>query len=185
MNWTFQQDWFAAKGREWRGGRDYIELVSDINLRYIAAGRISTQSKSKLIRLLFRFVRHRMAVNRCTEISFQNIKEGLSISHCFGITIHAQAKIGRFVSLRKGVTIGAELRGNRKGTPTIGNRVWIGPNASVVGKISIGNDVLVAPNSYVNFDVPDHSIVVGNPGKIYKRSFATEGYLVYYRESAD
>lgn len=46
-------------------------------------------------------------------------------------------------------------------------------------KIKIGNDVLIAPNAYVNFDVPDHSVVVGNPGKVYHRENATEGYIDY------
>lgn len=77
------------------------------------------------------------------------------------------------------MTIGTELRGHRKGTPVIGDYVWIGPNASIVGNISIGSDVLIAPNSYINFDVPDHCIVIGNPGIIYKKNYATEGYIVY------
>ncbi len=47
----------------------------------------------------------------------------------------------------------------------------------IVGKIKIGNNVLIAANSYVNFDVPDNSIVIGNPGKIIHRENATEGYI--------
>ena len=47
----------------------------------------------------------------------------------------------------------------------------------IVGKISIGNNVLVAANSYVNFDVPDNSIVLGNPAKIIHKDNATEGYI--------
>ena len=46
-----------------------------------------------------------------------------------------------------------------------------------MGNIKIGNDVLIAPLSYVNFDVPDHSIVVGNPAKVISRENATEGYI--------
>ena len=59
----------------------------------------------------------------------------------------------------------------------IGNNVWIGINATIVGNITIGNDVLIAPNTLVNFDVPDHSIVVGCPGIIKSVSNATEGYI--------
>lgn len=44
--------------------------------------------------------------------------------------------------------------GGRQGAPGIGNEVWIGINAAIVGKITIGDDVLIAPNSYVNCDVP-------------------------------
>ncbi len=47
----------------------------------------------------------------------------------------------------------------------------------VVGNIHIGNDVLIAPNAYVNFDVPEHSIVIGNPAKIIKKENATDSYI--------
>jgi serine O-acetyltransferase len=33
----------------------------------------------------------------------------------------------------------------------------------------VGNDVMIAPNTFVNFDVPDHSIVVENPASIHKK----------------
>lgn len=54
-------------------------------------------------------------------------------------------------------------------------------NAVVVGRIVIGDDVLIAPNAYVNFDVPSHSVVVGNPGKIISRENVTEGYIASIR----
>lgn len=69
------------------------------------------------------------------------------------------------------------IGGGKQGVPNIGNDVWIGINAVLVGKINIGNDVLIAPNSYVNCDVPDHSIVFGNPCIIKHRDNATEGYV--------
>ena len=50
-------------------------------------------------------------------------------------------------------------------------------NATIVGKIVIGDDVLIAPNSYVNCDVPSHSIVFGNPCIIKSREGATCGYV--------
>ena len=65
----------------------------------------------------------------------------------------------------------------RKGAPRIGDEVWIGVNATVVGGIKVGSDVLIAPNSYVNCDVPDHSIVLGNPCRIIARDNATECYI--------
>jgi serine O-acetyltransferase len=52
----------------------------------------------------------------------------------------------------------------------------------VVGKITIGDDVLIAPNTFVNFDVPSHSVVVGSPGVIHHRDFATEGHLGIVKE---
>ena len=43
--------------------------------------------------------------------------------------------------------------------------------------MNIGSDVLIAPNTFVNFDVPDHSIVIGNPATIHYRENATEGHI--------
>ena len=53
----------------------------------------------------------------------------------------------------------------------------LGANAVIVGKINIGNNVLIAPGAYVNFDVPDNSIVIGNPGLIRQSPGATLGYI--------
>lgn len=47
----------------------------------------------------------------------------------------------------------------------------------MVGKITIGDDVLIAPNTYLNCDVPSHSVVIGNPARIISREKATEAYI--------
>lgn len=105
------------------------------------------------------------------------IGEGFYIGHCGRIIINSDAVLGKNINIATGVTIGQENRGARKGCPTIKDNVWIGTNAVIIGNITIGQDVLIAPLSYVNFDVPDHSIVVGNPGKIIPRENATGGYI--------
>lgn len=106
-----------------------------------------------------------------------NIGGGLYIGHPYCITINEKAVIGKNVNIHKGVTIGQENRGERKGTPVIGDEVWIGINSTIVGAIHIGNDVLIAPNAFVNCDIPDHSIVFGNPCIIKPKNNATEGYI--------
>lgn len=105
------------------------------------------------------------------------IGAGLYIGHPYCITINPKVVMGRNVNIHKGVTIGQENRGQRKGVPTIGDCVWIGINATIVGKITIGEDVLIAPNSYVNCDISAHSVVYGNPCVIKHRENATEGYI--------
>lgn len=104
---------------------------------------------------------------------------GINIQHLGRIIIAPKVKIGRNCDIFTGVTIGREFRGPREGVPIVGNECWIGPNAVIVGKIIIGDDVLVAPNSFINFDVPSHSIVVGNPGKIIPKENATDKYLLF------
>ena len=68
-------------------------------------------------------------------------------------------------------------RGKRKGTPHIGDKVWIGVNSTIVGSVVIGDDVLIAPNTYINCDVPAHSVVFGNPCIIKHVDNATKDYV--------
>ena len=105
------------------------------------------------------------------------IGEGFYIGHSGRLIIHPDTVIGKNVNVATGVTIGMENRGERKGTPTIGDDCWIGTNAVIVGNVKIGNDVLIAPLSFVNFDVDDHSIVVGNPARVIPKENATAGYI--------
>lgn len=105
------------------------------------------------------------------------IGDGLYLGHPFNITINPSAVLGKNINLHKGVTIGAENRGNRKGAPTIGNLVWIGVNSTIVGNITIGDNVLIAPNSFVNIDIPSNSVVFGNPCIIKHNEHATDGYI--------
>lgn len=105
------------------------------------------------------------------------IGKGLYLGHAFNITVNSNAVIGNNCNLHKGCLIGQENRGKRKGAPILGNCVWVGINASIVGKVKIGDDVLIAPNTYVNCDVPSHSIVFGNPCIIKHRLNATQGYI--------
>ena len=91
--------------------------------------------------------------------------------------MNPDARIGRNCNLHRGVVIGQENRGSRRGTPSIGDDVWVGVNAVVVGAIKVGDDVLIAPNSYVNRDIPSHSVVLGNPCKVIAREKATEQYI--------
>lgn len=140
--------------------------------------RRSQTTRIKPLQLLWRFLYHTVASRRGIEISSQtDIGVGFYIGHAYNITINASTKIGRNCNIHKGVVIGQTNRGNKKGTPKIGNEVWIGINAAIVGNITIGDDVLIAPNSFVNVDVPSHSIVYGNPCVIKHRDNATEGYI--------
>ena len=78
----------------------------------------------------------------------------------------------------QGVTIGQINGGAKDGNPIIGNNCWLGPFAIVVGKVSIGDGVLIAGGAYVDFDVPAHSIVIGNPGKIIPNHDYSSRYLM-------
>lgn len=115
-----------------------------------------------------------------TGIDFANncsFGPGLIIGHWGRIVINGNAKFGSQTMLTHNVTIGRDIRGKRAGAPTFGNKVVIRTNSTVTGNVIIGDDVLIAPNTFVNFDVPSHSIVIGNPATIHHRDNATEGHI--------
>ncbi len=172
MNDVFKKDLFRWYGEK---GEDIVHrLMRPGEIKYMKVFRKAQKSKNP-----FTFLRL-MALSKKTGIQIRprtKIGEGFYIGHTGRIIINPDAVIGKNVNIATGVTIGQENRGKRKGCPTIMDEVWIGTNAVIVGNITIGQDVLIAPLSYVNFDVPPHSIVVGNPAKILPRENATDGYI--------
>lgn len=105
------------------------------------------------------------------------IGKGLYIGHFGNIVVNNSAVIGENCNIAHGVTIGQINRGKKKGTPKIGNRVWIGTGSVVVGNIKVGNNVLIAPLTYVNDDIPDNSLAIGNPFRVIPQANATENYI--------
>jgi len=53
----------------------------------------------------------------------------------------------------------------------------------VVDKITIGDDVLITPNTYLNCDVPSHSVVIGNPARIISRKKQLKRILITFLEN--
>lgn len=145
-------------------------------IRYVACLRKYQKRKS----LILRYGLFRLGRKFGLEISTKaEIGEGLYLGHPYNITVAAGVKIGKNCNLHKGCTIGRENRGSREGVPTLGDCVYVGINSIVVGNIVIGDDVFIAPNTFVNFDVPSHSIVIGSPGVIHRKENATENYIIH------
>ena len=93
---------------------------------------------------------------------------GLYIAHIGGVHINPQAIVGSNCDLTHHVTIGASAMG-RQGSPVVGNNVYIGTGATLVGKIKIGNGAKIAANTLVITNIPDGATVMGVPGRIIMR----------------
>lgn len=104
------------------------------------------------------------------------VGSGLQIGHFGGIVVNEQCTIGKNCNLSHGVTIGRANRGRKAGVPTIGDNVFIGPGARILGKITIGNHAAVGANCVVTDDVPDHGVVAGIPGRVISME-GSEGYI--------
>lgn len=175
-NEVWKEDLYRYYGKEKLTLKDI--LFSHTEFRYVYVLRKTTFAPNRLSRIFWHMILLRMSHRTKIQIPYEaQIGGGLFVGHLGRILVNKKAVLGRNVNIATGVTIGEESRGKRMGCPTIGDNCWIGTNAVLVGKINIGNDVMIAPLSFVNFDVPDHSIVIGNPGKIIPKENATEGYI--------
>ncbi|MDN2658003.1 serine O-acetyltransferase [Cobetia sp. 14N.309.X.WAT.E.A4] len=83
-----------------------------------------------------------------------------------GIVIHNRAIIGQDVVIAQNVTIGG--RSKNYEVPKIGNRVYIGAGAKLLGPINIGDDVSIGANAVVIKDIPSGATAVGVPAKVIR-----------------
>ncbi|WP_425805443.1 serine O-acetyltransferase [Desulfitobacterium sp. Sab5] len=96
------------------------------------------------------------------------IGKGFFIDHGMGVVIGETAEVGDNVTLYQGVTLGGTGKEKGKRHPTIGNNVFIGSGAKVLGSIKIGDNVKIGAGSVVTKPVPADSTVVGVPGTIVR-----------------
>jgi serine O-acetyltransferase len=110
------------------------------------------------------------------------IGPGLVIHTAHGIFV-PKCKIGYNCALNTGVLIGAR-------TPAIGNNVYFGPGAKLLGAAKVGNNVVIVANATVITDVPDNTTIMGNPARIKLRGgrpqyFAGAKYMKERKPNAE
>lgn len=94
------------------------------------------------------------------------IGKGLYIPHASSVIVHPGVSMGEHCTISQEVTIGEGGRGENKGWPQIGNRVYIAPGAKIFGAITIGDDVAIGANAVVNKNVEHTAVAAGVPAKV-------------------
>ena len=89
---------------------------------------------------------------------------GFIILHSIGLVINTGVQGGSNITIENGVTIGAE-KGH---APVLGDNVYIGAGARIIGNVRVGNDVRIGANAVVVKDVPDNATVVGIPARVVR-----------------
>lgn len=107
------------------------------------------------------------------------IGEKFFIDHGMGVVIGETTIIGDNVLVYQGVTLGGTGKDHGKRHPTIGNFVTIGAGAKVLGNITIKDNSNIGAGSVVIDNVPEHSTVVGIPGRIVQQRFFIQGQLLH------
>ena len=93
--------------------------------------------------------------------------KNLMLPHPNGVVIHEDAVVGDDCMIMQQVTIGMIGDGE---VPIVGNKVYIGAGAKIIGKVRIGDGARIGANAVVTTDVPAGCTAVGVPAKIIKRS---------------
>lgn len=176
MKDLFSQDFYRNTGSRISPSRLFIHYLFSHQVRFL---RVLRKANHRMT--IFRKLRlWRYSRKYGLEISPNaKIGRGLYLGHPYNITVNGAARIGDNCNLHKGATIGICNTGKLKGAPIIGNCVFVGINSTIVGKVVIGDDVLIAANSFVGFDVPSHSVVIGSPGTIHHKENATAGLIIH------
>lgn len=150
-------------------GRGLARLRAACTYGFIAVavyrfGRWTRTIRPRPLALPFKLLHLLLSVP--TELAFgisipgnANIGPGLYIGHFGGIFLHGDA--GRNLSVGQGVTLGFKGAGKSTRWPTIGDDVYIGTGAKVIGDVRIGDGVVIGANTVVTKDVPARTRVVG------------------------
>jgi serine acetyltransferase len=149
--------------------------------------RNKKNTKGKLITFLFRiggflyarkflkiilypyFIFYRLIIEWILGIELPwhtTVGNGLIIYHGQTMVVNKNSIIGSNCIIRHSTTIGNSKKNSK--CPVIGNNVDIGAHVCILGNIKIGDNVVIGAGSVVLKDVPNNTLVAGNPAKVIK-----------------
>lgn len=119
------------------------------------------------------FGRANAILNNCIIGRGAQFGPAFVLIHATGVVINGTVRGGRGVHLEHQVTIGAE----RRQSPVLGDHVFVGAGAKILGDVRVGDHARVGANAVVVKDVPPHSTVVGIPGRVVRRRQGPESVV--------
>jgi serine O-acetyltransferase len=167
-----------------RGARDFLrQWLGESGFRFSVMLRLCAFFRGQWwsrwgIYHCCRFWHRRQQVRYGAYINFESrIGAGLYLGHLCCIVVNTGTVIGRNCTLGHRVTLGSTHgRSKRPGCPVIGDDVYIGVGATVVGGIQVGDGAVIGPNSVVVKDVPPKAVVSGIPAEVLSLK-GSEGYV--------
>jgi serine O-acetyltransferase len=95
---------------------------------------------------------------------------GFVMVHADGLVINRLVRGGENIYVEHQVTIGAD----RGTSPVLGNNIFIGAGAKIIGPVTIGDGARIGANAVVVKDVPAYATVVGVPAKVVRQRSADD-----------
>jgi serine O-acetyltransferase len=121
--------------------------------------------RRRLVPLAMLFNKMNVVFGNCVIGRGADFKEGFVLVHSLGVVINTSVRGGKNVVIEHQVTIGAE-----KGeSPVLGDNVFIGAGARIIGAVRVGTGAKVGANAVVLDDVPEGATAVGVPARVILR----------------
>lgn len=123
--------------------------------------------KIPIIVQILNLIYWKVAFKRHVEIPSKcQIGDGFCIIHSGTAIINSNCVIGKNFTAVSSFNLGGVFEGDKKGSPTLGDNVYLGNNVVILGNVTIGDNVLIGANSVVLKDIPDNAVAVGSPAVV-------------------
>ena len=137
-------------------------ICTDGTFAMIAYRKMQACQRLHLVPLAMLFNKINVVFGQCIIGRGAEFGPGLVFVHSQGIVINSAVKGGNDIRLEHQVTIGAE----KGAAPVLGDDVFVGAGAKILGGVRIGNRVRIGANAVVLTDIPDGATAVGIPARV-------------------
>lgn len=184
LRYLWRSDLYRHLGGQsgWKAALRAYRLVP--GFRFMVWLRLAAQTRAsgglwRPVHLLARLMHKRYRFKFGISIPYKTeIGPGFYIGHHGNIVVNEAARIGRNCNISQSVTIGQVNRGKRKGVPTIGEGVYIGPGAVIIGAVYVAPGCAIGANAVVTCDLPENAVAVGVPARVISTA-GNEAYVEY------
>ncbi len=170
---NLKEDYRASTRREPNLWRIVYRFLQDSGFRAVCFYRIGRWCRRRRIPLGAQIAERLMHhLCHCWISTLAELGPGFRIAHVCGIIVPPGVVFGSWCEIRQNVTIGGNLgkkASDGRGVPILGDRVSIGPGATVLGPIEIGDDTFIGANAVVTTSIPPNSIVAAFRAEVVAR----------------